>query len=82
MTAAKKKTKIKCASAFQEKEKDSFVIIVGWFFLTILYTWCVLAQSRRLFGSFLCALFIAIVATFLDTKLNQHCHELASCATR
>ena len=78
MTAAKKKTKIKCASAFQEKEKDSFVIIVGGFFLKILCIWCVLAQIRRLFGNFLCVLGIATVVTFLGTKLNKKGHELAS----
>ena len=58
------------------------MIIVGWFFLTILYTWCVWAQSRRLFGNFLCVLFIATVATSLDTELDEKGHELASGAAR
>ena len=58
------------------------MIIVGWFFLTILCIWCVLAQSRRLFGNFLCVLFIAIVVTSLDTELDEKGHELANGAAR
>ena len=58
------------------------MIIVGGFFLKILCIWCVLAQIRRLFGNFLCVLGIAIVVTFLGTKLNKKGHELASGAAR